>query len=51
VGPFQYAYIYDDTATNDELIGYYDYGGAITMGNGDTFTLDFDGSNGVISIV
>ena len=41
VGPFRYIYIYDDTATNDELIGYYDYGAAVTLGSGETFTLDF----------
>lgn len=49
-GPFQYVYIYDDTATNDDLIGYYDYGSAITLQNGDTFTINFDGSNGVLTI-
>src|SRR4051812_33058360 len=25
-GPFRYVYVYDDTATNDEMIGYFDYG-------------------------
>ena len=50
VGPFQYIYIYNDTATNDELIGYYDYGSAVTMASGDTFTIDFDASNGVLTI-
>lgn len=51
VGPFQYIYIYNDTATNDELIGYFDYGSALTLGSGDSFTVDFDASNGVIQIV
>lgn len=50
VGPFQYVYIYNDTATNDELIGYYDYGSAVTMASGDTFTVNFDDSNGVLTI-
>lgn len=50
VGPFRYIVIYNDTATNDELIGYYDYGSSVTLANGDTFTLDFDGTNGVIQI-
>lgn len=49
-GPFRYVYIYDDTATNDELIAYYDYGTSITLQDGDTFTLDFDPTNGVLQI-
>lgn len=50
VGPFQYVYIYDDTSTGDKLIGYYNYGSAVTLASGDTFTVDFDGSNGVFTI-
>jgi hypothetical protein len=50
VGPFRYVVLYNDDAANDELIGWYDYGSSITLNNGDTFTLDFDGSDGVIQI-
>ena len=49
-GPFRYVYIYSDTATNDDLICYFDYGSALTLQNGDTFTIDFDASNGVLQI-
>lgn len=50
VGPFRYVYIYDDTSTGDKLIGYYDYGSSILLVNGETFTIDFDGSNGVLTL-
>lgn len=50
VAAFRYIVIYNDTATNDELIGWYDYGSDVTLNSGDTFTIDFDGTNGVLTI-
>jgi len=52
VGPFRYIYIFDDTVTSpaDPIIGYYDYGTSLTLNSGDTFTLDFSPSNGVIQL-
>ena len=51
VGPFRYVVVYNDTATNDELIGWYDYGSDITLAATETFTLDFDGSAGALTLV
>jgi hypothetical protein len=52
VAAFRYVVIYNDTPTSpaDPLIGWYDYGTDLTLINGETFTVDFDGSNGVIQI-
>lgn len=44
VGPFQYVPIYDDTHASDVLMGWYDYGSALTLANGETFTVDFGAS-------
>ena len=41
VGPFRYVIIYNDTAANDELICWFDYGSEVTLASGDTFKLDF----------
>ncbi|ESY42043.1 hypothetical protein X747_14785 [Mesorhizobium sp. LNJC384A00] len=50
VGPFRYVVLYNDTATNKELIGYLDYGSDLSMVNGNSFTIDFDGSAGVLTL-
>jgi len=50
VGPFRYVVVYDDTAANDELICWYDYGSEITLADTETLTIDFDGTNGVLTI-
>lgn len=50
VAAFRYVVIYNDTATNDELIGWYDYGADLTLASGDTLTLDFDATNGLFQL-
>lgn len=50
MGPFRYAVLYNTTATNDELIAWWDYGSALTLASGDSFTVDFDATNGVLTI-
>jgi len=48
VAAFQYVVIYNDTATNDELIGYYNPGGSLTLNINDSLLLDFDQVNGIL---
>lgn len=48
MGTFRYAVYYNDTATSDELIGYVDYGSAVSLLDGQQFTLDHDPTNGLL---
>jgi hypothetical protein len=50
VGPFRYAVLYNHAAGSKNLIGWWDYGSSVTLANGDTFTVSFDGTNGVLTL-
>lgn len=44
-GPFQYAVLYNDSATNKNLVAWWDYGSAVTLNSGDTFTVKFNNAS------
>ena len=50
VGPFRYVVVFNQDAASDELICYFDYGSSISLASGETFTCDFDGTNGLLQI-
>lgn len=52
VAQFQYIIVYNDTPTSpaDPLIAWYDYGSPVNLVNTETFTIDFDGTNGFYTI-
>jgi hypothetical protein len=51
VGPFRYAVLYNDSATSpaDALIGYLDYGSALTLADTETLTIDL-GASGILQV-
>lgn len=53
IGPFRYVIIYNGTPTSpaDPLVCNYDYGSSISLANGETFTIDFDATNGLWQFV
>lgn len=50
IGPFRYAVLYNSTTASGNLIGWWDYGTSITLAAGDTFTVDFDPTTGVLTL-
>lgn len=50
IGPFRYVVLYNDTATGDPLVGYYDRGGSITLADGDKLVIDFEPGTGWLTV-
>lgn len=52
IGGFRYTDVYNDTPSSpaDPLIGFYDYGSSITLAASETFTVDFDATNGILTL-
>jgi len=50
IGPFRYAVLYNFTSGTKPLIGWWDYGTNLTLTNGNTFTVDLDQTNGILTI-
>jgi hypothetical protein len=49
IGPFRYAVLYNSSASA-KPIGWYDYSSSITLAEGETLTVDFDASAGVLTL-
>lgn len=49
VPTFRYVVLFNNTATNDELIGWYDYGASVDLLNGETFTITWDAA-GILTL-
>lgn len=52
IAAFRYVVIYNDTPTSpaDPLIAWLDYGSDVTIANGESLLIDFDGTNGVFTL-
>jgi hypothetical protein len=50
IATFRYIVLYNNTALSDELIGWYDFGTAVNITDGNSFVVDFDGAAGVLTI-
>lgn len=46
----RYAVVYNDTAANDELIAYFDYGSSFALPAGENLLVDFNDSSGFLTL-
>lgn len=42
IAQFQYVVLFNDDAASDELIGWWDYGSAVDLASGESFTIKFN---------
>jgi hypothetical protein len=47
IGPFRYVPIYSDTSASDKLVGWFDFGSALTIPDGSFFRVEI-GANGIV---
>lgn len=50
IATFRYSVLYNDTAASDQLIAYWDYGSAVSLSDGESFTWDADPTNGILTL-
>lgn len=50
IGPFQFAVLYNASAPNGELIGWWDHETAVTLNDGDSFIVAFSTETGVLTL-
>jgi hypothetical protein len=50
IGPFRYCVLYNSTPVTGNLIGWYDYGTALTITAGNSFQVQFDPAAGVLQL-
>ena len=50
IAPFRYCILFNDTALNDELIGWIDTGATQNIADANSFVVDFDASLGILTL-
>lgn len=50
IQPFRYVVVYNSTSTNNQLVGWYDYGDALTLLQYEWLLVDFSDSDGIFSL-
>lgn len=50
VATFRYVVIYNSTTASGNLVGWYDYGSDVTLLNGESLLIDYDGTSGALTL-